>query len=294
MYNVSFPGLGIEFPLSPIAFSIGGLKVHWYGIIIAGGLILAMIYAYFSAERFNVNRNKLFDCVLVGIVTGVIGARAYYVLFKLDYYIAHPNEIIMINNGGLAIYGGIIGAFLGGCITAKILKIKIMPILDVAVLGFLIGQGIGRWGNFFNQEAFGSVTDLPWRMVSENTGLKGVHPCFLYESLWCLLGFVILHFLSKRYQKYSGQVLYAYMVWYGFERMIVEGLRTDSLYLPFSLFGYDLRVSQLLSAVIFIAGIVLLIVNRKRKDSFYDNYRRKKGINSGKGKRKKGSRTAKS
>ncbi len=282
MYNVSFPGFGLNFDISPIAFSVGSFKIHWYGIIIASGLVLALIYAYFSAARFNVDRNKLFDCVLVGIVTGIIGARAYYVLFKLDYYLAHPNEIIMINNGGLAIYGGIIGAFLGGCITAKILKIKIFPILDISVLGFLIGQGIGRWGNFFNQEAFGTVTDLPWRMVSENTAMKGVHPCFLYESLWCLLGFVLLHFLSKKFQQYAGQVFYWYLVWYGFERMIVEGLRTDSLYLPFTLFGNDLRVSQILSALILIAGIILLIVNRNRKDSFYDNYRRKKSFKYGK------------
>ncbi|MCH5304132.1 MAG: prolipoprotein diacylglyceryl transferase [Ruminococcus sp.] len=282
MYNVSFPELGFEFKINPIAFSIGSVKIHWYGIIIAGGLLLALLYAYFSAKRFNVDRNKLFDCVLVGIITGIIGARAYYVLFKLDYYIAHPSEIIMINNGGLAIYGGIIGALIGGCITAKILKIKIFPVLDIAVLGFLIGQGIGRWGNFFNQEAFGTPTGLPWGMLSENTDLKAVHPCFLYESIWCLLGFVLIHFLSKRFQKYSGQVFYMYLVWYGFERMIVEGLRTDSLYLPFGLFGFDIRVSQLLSAIIFIAGIVLLIINRNKEDKFYDNHRRKKGFRSGK------------
>lgn len=278
MYNVSFPGLGLNFDISPIAFSVGDLHIHWYGLIIATGLLLAVLYAYFSAKRFNVDNNKLIDCILVGVVTGIIGARAYYVLFKLDYYIAHPSEIIMISNGGLAIYGGLIGGVLGGCITAKILKMKIMPILDVAVLGFLIGQGIGRWGNFFNQEAFGSVTDLPWGMVSSNTGMKAVHPCFLYESLWCLLGFVLLHFLSKKYQKYPGQVFYGYLVWYGFERMIVEGLRTDSLYLPFSLFGMDIRVSQALSGVIFLVGIILLIVNRKKEDKFYGNYRRKKSI----------------
>lgn len=278
MYNVSFPGLGLSFEISPIAFSIGDLHIHWYGIIIATGLLLAVLYAYFSAKRFNVDNNKLIDCVLVGVIAGVIGARAYYVLFKLDYYIAHPSEIIMISNGGLAIYGGLIGGIIGGCITAKILKMKIMPILDVAVLGFLIGQGIGRWGNFFNQEAFGTVTDLPWGMVSSNTGMKAVHPCFLYESIWCLSGFVLLHFLSKKYQKYSGQVFYGYLVWYGFERMIVEGLRTDSLYLPFSLFGMDIRVSQVLSGVIFLVGIILLIVNRKKEDKFYGNYRRKKGI----------------
>ncbi len=282
MYNVSFPFLGLEFNVNPIAVSFGSFKIHWYGIIIACGLILALVYAYFSAQRFQVDRNKLFDCVIVGIITGIIGARAYYVLFKLDYYIANPAEIVMINNGGLAIYGGIIGGIIGGCITAKILKIKIMPILDVAVLGFLIGQGVGRWGNFFNQEAFGTQTNLPWGMMSENTAFKTVHPCFLYESLWCLLGFVILHFLSKKFQKYPGQVFYWYLVLYGFERMIVEGLRTDSLYLPFSLFTLDLKVSQLLSAVIFVLGIVLLIVNKKKEDKFYDNYRRKKGVRTGK------------
>lgn len=281
IYNVSFPGFGLEFKISPIAFSLGSMKIHWYGIIIASGLLLALCYAWFSAERFQVDKNKLLDCVLVGIVTGVIGARAYYVLFKLDYYVAHPAEILMINNGGLAIYGGIIGAFLGGCITAKILKIKIMPILDISVLGFLIGQGIGRWGNFFNQEAFGTPTDLPWGMISENTNLTAVHPCFLYESLWCLIGFVLLHFLSKKYQKYAGQVLYWYMVWYGFERMIVEGLRTDSLYLP-PILGFELRVSQILSALILIAGVILLIVNRNKEDKFYDDYRRKKGQRFGK------------
>lgn len=282
MYNVSFPAMGLEFKIDPIAFSIGGFEIRWYGIIIATGLLLALVYARFSCERFQVEWKKLIDCVLVGLVTGIIGARLFFVLFKLDYYLAHPAEIIMTRNGGLAIYGGIIGAFLGGCITAKIIKIKIMPVLDVAVLGFLIGQGLGRWGNFFNQEAFGTVTDLPWGMMSENTNMQTVHPCFLYESLWCLLGFVLLHFLSKKFQKYPGQVLYAYMVWYGFERMIVEGLRTDSLYLPFSLFGLDLRISQIISAVILIAGIVLLIVNRHKEDVFYDNYRRKKSKRFGK------------
>ena len=172
----------------------------------------------------------------------------------------------------------IIGALLGGFVMAKIQKLKFLPILDITMVGFLIGQGIGRWGNFMNQEAFGTATDLPWRMVSENTGLVGVHPCFLYESLWCLLGFVLIHFLSKKFQKYPGQVLYAYLVWYGFERMIVEGLRTDSLMLPF----WGLRVSQVISALILIFGIIMLIVNRNKEDEFYDDYRRKKSLGRGK------------
>lgn len=279
MFNVSFPKLGLNFNINPEVFPmLDNVHIRWYGVIIAVGMLLALAYAYFSAERFNVNRNKLIDCVLVGIVTGIIGARLYYVLFELDRYIKDPVSIFMINEGGLAIYGGIIGGLLGGCITAKILKQKIMPILDVAVLGFLIGQGIGRWGNFMNQEAYGAPTDLPWGMVSENTHMQAVHPCFLYESLWCLLGFVLIHFLSKKFQKYSGQVFYFYLVWYGFERMIVEGLRTDSLYLPFEIFGMPIRVSQVMSALILIFGIVMLIINRKKEDKFYDNYRRKKGV----------------
>ena len=271
MYNVQFNAFDFKIPVSSVAFQIGDYKVYWYGVIIALGMLLAMAYAYFSSKRFNVDRNKLFDCVLVGIITGVIGARLYFVLFRWDDYKDNLLDIFSINKGGLAIYGGIIGALLGGCTVAKIKKMNIPAVLDIASLGFLIGQGIGRWGNFTNQEAFGTPTDLPWGMMSENTGMQFVHPCFLYESLWCLLGFVLIHFLSKKYQKYCGQVFLAYLVWYGFERMIVEGLRTDSLYLPFEIFGYQPRVSQLLSLVVFAVGIVLLIVFRKRKDDFYAN-----------------------
>lgn len=279
MYNVSFPGLGINgLSVNPVALSVGNFQIFWYGIIIASGLVLAFIYAWFSSSRFNVDRNKLINCVLVGIITGIIGARLYYVLFSLDYYLAHPVEIFYIHQGGLAIYGGIIGALLGGCIVAKIQNMKVMPVLDIASLGFLIGQGIGRWGNFANQEAFGTPTDMPWGMISENTGGVTVHPCFLYESIWCLLGFVIIHFLSKKFQKYSGQVFYMYLVWYGFERMLVEGLRTDSLYLPFTMFGAEIRVSQLLSLLLVIFGVVMLIINRKKEDPFYADYRRKKSV----------------
>ena len=137
-------------------------------------------------------------------------------------------------------------------------------------LGFLIGQGIGRWGNFMNQEAFGTPTDLPWRMVSENTGGVGVHPCFLYESIWCLLGFVILHFVSKRFYKYHGQIFFMYMVWYGFERMIVEGLRTDSLYIG----STTIRVSQLLSAVIvvFFTCVLIAMLGKLKKGTLSRRY----------------------
>ena len=286
-YHVSFPGLGLEFTINPVAFSFGSFHIYWYGIIIAAGLLLCVLYAWNSAPRYNVNGNKLINCVLVGIITGIIGARAYYCLFQWDYYSKNPIEVFYINNGGLAIYGGIIGAVIGGLIVAKLQKMKFMPVLDIAMVSFLLGQGIGRWGNFMNQEAYGYPTDLPWAMISEGTNGALVHPCFFYESTWCLLGFVLLHFYGKYKQKYAGQMFFCYLVWYGFERMLVEGLRSDSLYLPFSPFGFDIKVSQALSFAIFAIGIILLIINRKREDSFYADYRRKKGISSGKGRSKK-------
>lgn len=287
MYNVQFPKLGLDFDISPIAFSIGSYHIYWYGIIIASGLLLAVGYAMKTAPRYNVNASKLINCVLVGIITGIIGARLYFCFFQWDYYSKNPVEILHINNGGLAIYGGIIGSMIGGMIIVKIQKMKVMPVLDIAMISFLIGQGIGRWGNFMNQEAYGTPTDLPWGMMSEGTNMVAVHPCFLYESIWCLLGFVLLHFYGKYKQKYAGQIFYMYLVWYGFERMIVEGLRTDSLYLPFSPFGFDIRVSQLLSLLIFLVGIILLILNRKKEDPFYADYRRKKGIGTGQRRSKK-------
>ena len=282
-FHVSFPNLGWEFTINRVAFSIGSFQVYWYGLIIATGLILALVYAHFSAKRYNVDGSKLMNCVFAGIITGIIGARLYFCIFKWDYYGSHPLEIFAIHEGGLAIYGGIIGALLGGLGVAKIQKMKFMPILDITMVGFLIGQGLGRWGNFFNQEAYGTPTGLPWGMMSEGTLGEAVHPCFLYESLWCLLGVAVLHFYGKYRQRYAGQIFYLYLVWYGFERMIVEGLRTDSLYLPFQLFGMDIRVSQVLSFAIFVTGIVFLIINRKKEDPFYADYRRQKGIGRGKG-----------
>ncbi|MEE0956585.1 MAG: prolipoprotein diacylglyceryl transferase [Ruminococcus sp.] len=286
IYHVRFPNLGWSFTINRVALQFGDFKIYWYGVIIMLGMMLAVLYAYKSAKRYNVDRNKLFNCVFVGLITGIIGARLYFCIFRWDYYSKHLNEIFAIHEGGLAIYGGIIGALLGGLIVAKIQKMKFMPILDISMMGFLLGQGIGRWGNFMNQEAYGTPTNLPWAMMSEGTGGEMVHPCFLYESLWCLLGFVLIHFYSKYRQRYAGQVFYIYLVWYGFERMIVEGLRTDSLYLPFQVFGMDIRVSQVLSALLLIIGVVLLIKNIKKEDSFYANYRRKKSVGSGKRKSK--------
>lgn len=255
-YNVQFPGLGWEFQISSTAVQIGDFSIYWYGILIAIGFTLAVLYASKVSKNYGVDEDKLLNCVIVGLITAVIGARTYFVIFRWEYFKDDLMSVFYIHEGGLAIYGGLIGGLLGGLIVAKIQKMKILPALDLAALGFLIGQGIGRWGNFTNQEAFGSPTDLPWRMVSEGTGGIAVHPCFLYESLWCLLGFVLLHFYSK-HKKFDGEIFMLYLVWYGFERTLVEGLRTDSLYLPFA----DIRVSQALSLLLVVVGIILLTVN---------------------------------
>lgn len=267
MYHVEFPGLGWEFDISPTVITIGNFSVYWYGVIIAVGFILAVLYAMKMSKHNGIDDDKLLNCTIVGLVTAIIGARAYYVAFSWDYFKNDPAQIFRIHEGGLAIFGGLIGALIGGLTVAKIQKMKIPPLFDVACLGFLIGQGIGRWGNFTNQEAFGCETSLPWRMASEATGGVGVHPCFLYESLWCLLGFVILHFVSRK-KRFDGQIFLMYLVWYGLERTIVEGLRTDSLYLPFA----PIRVSQLLSIIIVLIGAVFLIrnfakINRVKSDS---------------------------
>ena len=262
MYNVSFPGLGIEnISVNPILLKIGDFSVNWYGAIIAIGMCLAVLYTMNNCERYNINKDKLLDCILVGIVTAIIGARLYYVIFEWDVYSKDLLSIFKIHEGGLAIYGGVIGGLIGGLIIAKRSKLNKLGLLDLASLGLLIGQGIGRWGNFMNQEAFGTPTDLPWGMISENTGGVTVHPCFLYESLACLIGFLLLHIFSKKFQKYDGQIFLLYLVWYGTERAIVEGLRTDSLYTPF----LNLRVSQILSIGLVIVSLVILIINFVKK-----------------------------
>ena len=265
-YNVSFPGLGLEFAINSVAFKIFGLEIYWYAILITSGVILALLYANFNAKRFACDMDKVLNCFIVGMITAILGARIYYVAFRWDYFSQHPQEILSIRDGGIAIYGAIIGALIGGLIVAKIQKMRLLPLVDMAMICFLIGQAVGRWGNFMNQEAYGTPTDSRFRMVSEGTGNVAVHPCFLYESVWCALGALALHIFSKKWQRYYGQVTFLYMIWYGSERMVVEGLRTDSLYFLKSVLGETIRVSQMLSVLLVITGIVLLIVFRKRDD----------------------------
>ena len=271
-YHITFPGLGewATFDINPVAFSIGSFEIRWYGILIAAGALLAMLYAFKNCKRFGINPDKLIDAVIVGFITGIIGARLYYVIFyDFSYYMSHPLSILNLKEGGLAIYGGIIGALLGGLPVIKHHKQNVLAVLDLVVIGFLIGQGIGRWGNFVNQEAYGVATDLPWRMVSEGTGGIGVHPCFLYESLWCLLGVLVLHLVCKKRQ-YDGQIFLLYLVWYGAERFVVEGLRTDSLYI------LNLRVSQLLALITALVGIFCLILFRNRRSLWVERQKEAK------------------
>ncbi|MDD5952663.1 MAG: prolipoprotein diacylglyceryl transferase [Oscillospiraceae bacterium] len=261
-YTVQFPGLGWSFHIDPTVFSIGSFEVKWYGVLIGLGFLLAFVYGLWMSKRMGIDRSKLIDTAIFGLIGGIVGARLYYVLFYPgDFYWKHPLEIFKIHSGGLGIYGGIIGGLLVGMLLCKIKKINPLAGLDLASMGFLIGQCIGRWGNFVNQEAFGSKTNLPWGMQSVNTGNVPVHPCFFYESLWCAIGFVLLHLFTTKLRRYDGQTFLLYVIWYGTGRFFIEALRTDSLYVP----GLPIKVSQLVALVSVAAAVVLLLVFRKRK-----------------------------
>ena len=258
--TISFPGLFGDNGINPPSyFSLGPLNIHWYGVIIALGFLLALTYCSRRAKSFGIKEDDLYDMVLWGLPLGIVGARLYYIIFYPDMFRdAGFMDYIAVWNGGLAIYGGIIAAFLTVLVCTKLKKISTLAVLDIVSLGFLIGQSIGRWGNFMNREAHGCETDLPWRMGLTYGGVTTCyHPTFLYESLWNVLGFVLLHFLSKK-RKYDGEVFLAYLAWYGLGRAMIEGLRTDSLYIP----GTQIRVSQLLAAVTCLASVIILIVNR--------------------------------
>ena len=254
--TISFPGLGLE--MDPIReFSIGPLSIHLYGLIIGIGLILAVVYGLRRADQFGLNEDMLLDGVLWIVPFAVLCARAYYVAFSWDLYAENPISALYIWEGGLAIYGGILGAVAGIIVFCRVKKIDIRAVLDLVLLGFLIGQSIGRWGNFFNREAFGAETESFLRMglYHAYTGqITYQHPTFLYESVWNAVGFVGLHFLSKK-RRYDGQIALGYVAWYGLGRAMIEGLRTDSLYIP----GTAIRVSQLLAAASCAAAVILLV-----------------------------------
>lgn len=249
-------------------FELFGISIYWYGVLITLGVILGYTYAHMRCKQFGLDKERMFDVVFAALIGGFLGARIYYCVFTTldpnsgkDY-----NFITMfttIRDGGLAIYGGIIGAFLVGIVMCKLRKVNLRAMFDIASLGFLIGQCIGRWGNFVNQEAFGAVAPEGYLLGMTGTIISSkveagavVHPCFLYESMWCLLGFVLLHFYSKKLRTYDGEIFLLYIAWYGLGRAFIEGLRTDSLMIG----ATDIRVSQMIAAVTFVVAVVLFIV----------------------------------
>lgn len=276
---VKFTGLDHIFDVYStfMEFSVGDhvFRIKFYGLIIAFGFLLAVIFGGRMAYRWKMDLNKMLDVLLYGTLGGILGARLYYVAFEWDYYSQHLSEIPQIWQGGLAIYGGLIGAVLAAYFTCRHNGLDFLKLLDLSGMGFLIGQGIGRWGNFANQEAFGTNTTLPWGMMSEKTtdyilryqstfAEKGitmdpnlpVHPTFLYESIWCIASFFILYLICKKAYKFSGELILCYGILYGAERAVVEGLRTDSLYIG----STTLRVSQVLSMVIVVICFTILMV----------------------------------
>ena len=273
---VTFPGLGLEFHLDRVA-------------IIGCGFLLAVLLCCRWAPRFGVNSDQIMDLLIFAVPLSVVGLRVYYVLFYLDLYREADGSlnwgaIFRITDGGLAIYGGIIAAALTLIVFCRIRKISFFSFADLGVHGLLIGQFIGRWGNFMNVEAYGGVTGLPWRMCSESIassllsqglvdtdgyqaildGTLGVHPTFFYESLWNFVGIFLIYWIGKHWKKFDGQVFWSYVLWYGLGRFWIEGLRTDSLYFfGLELFGAPIRTSQVLAIVSAAVAAVVLIYELK-------------------------------
>ena len=274
--TIAFPGLGIgEFEVYSVAFSIGSIDIAWYALIIVVGMISAVSYLIFRSSKIGVRAEDIIDGAIFVIPIGIIGARLYYVLTSLDNYDTFM-DVINIRNGGLAIYGGIIAGALTVVGWAKIKKISFPAIADCICPGLILAQAIGRWGNFMNGEAFGGLTEIFCRMQLSNSNTMFtfhtvesvcVHPTFLYESLWNILGFVLVNIFYKKKQ-YDGQIFLAVFGWYGLGRMLIEGLRTDSLWVgPF-------RISQVLAGAIFLTCLALIIyfaVKPPKKEFFVYN-----------------------
>ncbi|MEG2929505.1 MAG: prolipoprotein diacylglyceryl transferase [Oscillospiraceae bacterium] len=275
-YHVQFPGLGLNFAINRVAFSIFGLDIYWYGIILATAMLVSFFVYVKLAQRKNINIDKLIDVVMIGAVCAIICARIYYVVFAPFKYDSLW-DMINIRDGGIAIYGAVIGAFVFGGLACKWKKLDVLEVCDITATCFLLGQGIGRWGNFVNQEAFGTNTTAPWGMFSEGTqgylqsvqarlAQQGVivdpsmpvHPTFLYESLWCILGFILLYAYFN-HKKFKGEMFCLYLVWYGIGRYFIEGLRTDSLET-----AGGIRTSQLVAVVTVVVSIALIIYMRYR------------------------------
>lgn len=258
---ISFPGLGLgPWEINRVAFTIFGKDIFWYGVIIALGFLLGMLLALYVAKKVSLSSDNIYDVVLYCTPSAVVCARLYYVLFNLEEYDTFM-EAIAIWNGGIAIYGAIIGAVLTAVLYARIKRINTGDLLDAGLMGVIVGQIVGRWGNFVNAEAYGGVTDSVFGMMIEGVGC--VHPTFLYESVWNLAALIILLFVVNK-RRFSGQVAYSYAILYGVGRFMIEGLRMDSLYLG------DFRVSQLvavLSVIMGVTGLCINFANMRKKNS---------------------------
>lgn len=258
MNYIRFPGLNLEFYIKPVAFTVFGKDIYLYGLIIATGLILAAVFCSRLMKKEGMPSDTAADIVLYATPVAIVCARLYYVIFNFGEYKDNLWSIFAIWNGGIAIYGAIIGAVTTAYIYCKKKNLDYKKVFDIGVLGLLIGQMIGRWGNFVNAEAYGSITTVPWRMEIIETGKSiCVHPTFLYESLWNLLGFILL-MCYRKHKKFDGEIFLMYVGWYGFGRAIIEGLRTDSLYIGI------FRISQLVGIASFVVALALIIINRKR------------------------------
>jgi len=273
---ISFPGLfgGLSFNPDPKALDIGN-GIYWYGIMICLGVILAILFCSKQAAKYGIKEDDVYEMMIWALPMSVIGARLYYVVFYLDLY-RNPDgsfnwsDAIAIWDGGIAIYGAIIAAAITLIIFSKAKKLSIGAMMDLGSMGLFIGQFIGRWGNFFNREAFGETTTLPWRMglwMDASTYVE-VHPTFLYESLWNFVGFLLLWLVISRLRSFDGENACFYLAWYAFGRFWIEGLRTDSLYLfDWTIAGEPVRVSQALSVVIFVVAVAVLLIKRSKHPS---------------------------
>ena len=247
----------------PASFSLFGLTLYWYGALIAVGFLLAMMYCLRRASDFGLREDDFIDVLIFAVPAAIIGARLYYVVFNFELFRGDFASVFRLRDGGIAMYGSIIGALAAAYTVCRVKKFSVAAVFDLGALGLLIGQSVGRWGNFMNREAFGSETTVPWRMGLTPPGAETfwVHPTFLYESLWNAIGFVLIHICSKRRDREDWTVFLLYLSWYGFGRMFIEGLRSDSLYIP----GTAIRISQLVAAVTFIVSALLLLARRRRR-----------------------------
>ena len=260
---IEFPNLGLKFNINSEIYITENYSIKWYGIIICFAFVLCVLLALKSCKKYGINQDHLLDYILITVPSAIVGARLYYVIFSLDTYKDNWIEIFKIWKGGLAIYGGIIATVIAVAVISKVKKQSFVKMLDFALPYIRLGQAIGRWGNFVNQEAYGGSTTLPWGMtgnlIAEDFGTELVHPTFLYESLWCFIAFAVMMILRKHLRE-RGQMTALYMILYGAERTLVEGMRTDSLMLG------GIRVSQWLSAILCAAGVVIMIyISSKRR-----------------------------